>query len=64
MGARQKLNSIYLGVAAVVAAVAGLIFKSIAVFVVCFGGLMAAFLHDGSLRPKAVKHRRAGKNRR
>ena len=57
MGARQKLNSMYFGVAAVIAAFAGLMLKSITIFIICLGGLMAAFLHDGSLRPEPVRRR-------
>jgi len=58
MGARQKLNSIYFGGAAVCAAFAGLMLKSVTVFIICLGGLVAAFLHDGSLRPSRPAKRR------
>lgn len=53
MGARQKLNSIYFGGAAIAAGFMGLMFKSVTVFIICMGGLIAAMLHDGSLRPRA-----------
>ena len=58
MGARQKLNSIYLGVAAVIAGFVGLMFKSAWLFVICLGGIAAALLHDGSVRPKPIGRRR------
>jgi hypothetical protein len=56
-GARQKLNSIYLTGAAIVAGFVGLMFKSITVFVICLGGLIAAMFYDGSLRPKPTRRR-------
>ena len=64
MGARQKLNSMYFVISAMGAAIAGFIFKSLVISVICFGGLMAAFLHDGSLRPGAVKPQRRTRKRR
>ena len=57
MGARQTLNSFYFATAAVIAGFAGLMLKSITVFIICLGGLIAAFLHDGSLRPEPVRRR-------
>jgi hypothetical protein len=56
-GARQKLNSIYITGAAIVAGFVGLMFKSITVFIICLGGLVAAMFHDGSLRPKPTRRR-------
>lgn len=55
MGARQKLNTVYLSVAAVCAGFAALLFKSATVFVICLGGMIAAMLHDGTVRPKATR---------
>ena len=57
MGARQKLNSIYIGGAAIVAGFVGLAFKSITIFIICFGGLIATMFHDGSFRPKPTRRR-------
>jgi hypothetical protein len=56
-GARQKLNSIYLTGAAIVAGFVGLIFKSVTIFIICFGGIVAAMFHDGSFRPKPTRRR-------
>ena len=58
MGARQKLNSIYLGVAAVIAGFVGLMFKSAWLFVICLGGIAAALMHDGSVRTSPVRRRK------
>lgn len=52
MGARTKLNSIYLGGAAVIAGTVGLLTKSILASVACLAGLTAAMFHDGSVRVK------------
>ena len=57
MGARQKLNSIYLAVAAVIAGFVGLMFKSIWVFIFCMAGIAAALFHDGSVRVKPGRRR-------
>ena len=51
-GARQKLNSIYATEAAIAAGFAGLMFKSISIFIVCFAAIVAAMLYDGTIRPK------------
>ena len=45
MRAREQLNAIYLTGAAIVAGFVGLIFKSIVVFIVCLGGLVAILLN-------------------
>ncbi len=50
VGARQKLNSVYFGIAAFIAGFVGLASKSLWVFVICLAGLVAAMFHDGSLR--------------
>ena len=51
LGARQKLNSVYLTIAVFVAGVLGLVTQSIVVFVICLGVLAGALLHDGTIRP-------------
>lgn len=57
MGARQKLNSVYLCIATFVAGFIGLASKSLWIFVICFGGLVAAMFHDGSLRANPRRRR-------
>lgn len=57
MGARQKLNSIYLGSAAIVSGFAALMFKSTTVFIICLATLIAALFHDGSVRLHGNKRR-------
>lgn len=52
MGAREKLNSVYFGIAAFVAGFLGLVTKSIIVFVVSLVVMTGALLHDGAIRPK------------
>ncbi len=56
--ARRKLNTIYLGLAAFLAALVGLAFKSIAMFIICLIAIVAGLFHDGSVRPQRVKRRR------
>jgi hypothetical protein len=62
MSARHKLNSICFGIAAVFAALIGLMFKSFVVFAVSLGGLVAAMLHAGTVRP-SPKHPSSRKSR-
>ena len=58
LSARKKLNTIFLGLAAFSAALVGLAFKSIAVFIICLAAIVAGLFHDGSVRPQRVKRRR------
>ena len=57
MGARQKLNSIYLSGAAIASCFVGLLFNSSAVFILCLGGILAALFHDGAWRPNPKQRR-------
>ncbi len=57
MSARIKLNQFFIGVSALIATVIGLLTKSIVVFLVCFGGLVACMLHDGDIRLKGKRKR-------
>ena len=52
MGAREKLNSVYFGIAAFAAGCLGMITNSIIVFLVSLVVLAGALLHDGTIRPK------------
>ena len=58
MGAREKLNTVYFGIAAFVAGIFGIATNSIVVFFVCLGVLAGVLLHDGTIRPKPRRHRR------
>ena len=58
MSARKKLNTIYLFAATGIAAIFGLLFRSVVVFAICLALLIAAFLDDGSIRPKSRRRRR------
>ena len=58
MGAREKLNTVYFGIAAFVAGVLGIATKSIVVFFVSLAVLAGALLHDGTIRPKSRRRRR------
>jgi hypothetical protein len=58
LSARQKLNTIYLGLAAFFAAFVGLAFKSVSLFIICLAAIVAGLFHDGSVRPQRVKRRR------
>ena len=51
MGARQKLNVAFVNGALIVAAVAGVVFKSWAVFVVTAAVLIAGAVYGGDVRP-------------
>jgi hypothetical protein len=55
LGARQKLNSMNLGAAALIAGFLGLMTQSIVIFVICFGVVAAAMIHDGSVRMKPTR---------
>ena len=57
MGAREQLNLIYLTGAAIVAGFAALMFKSLVVFIICLGGLVAILLDDGLFRPSPTRRR-------
>ena len=52
MGAREKLNSVYFGIAAFAAGCLGIITKCLIVFFVSLVVLAGALLHDGTMRPK------------
>ena len=51
MGARQKLNSAHFNGALIIALIAGAITGSTVVGALAFGGLMAAPLASGDIRP-------------
>ncbi len=51
MGARQKLNVAFVNGALIVAAVAGFVFKSWAVFVVAAVVLVVGAIHCSDIRP-------------
>ena len=51
MGAREKLNSVYFGIAAVVAGCLGVFTNSIIVFGVSLAVLTGLLLEDGMIRP-------------
>jgi len=51
MGARQKLNSAHFNGALIIALIAGAITGSTVVGALAFGGLMAAALASGDIRP-------------
>lgn len=57
MGAREKLNTVYFGIATFVAGCLGLVTKSIIVFFVSLVLLAGALLHDGTIRPKRQRRR-------
>jgi hypothetical protein len=57
MGAREKLNSVYFGIAAFVAGFLGLVTKSIIVFVVSLVVFSGALIHDGAIRTKPRRRR-------
>ena len=55
MSARKKLNTIFFSMATGIAAIFGIMTKSLIVFLVCLFGFTAAFLHDSSIRPDRRK---------
>jgi hypothetical protein len=57
MGAREKLNTVYFGIATFVAGCLGLVTKSIIVFFASLVLLAGALLHDGTIRPKRQRRR-------
>ena len=58
MSARTKLNSVYLIIIGTLSVILGIITKSIMMLIVCFGILLAALFHDGSIRPQPTRRRR------
>jgi hypothetical protein len=60
MGARQKLNSFYIGGCTAVAAVAGLAAQSWIIFAIALVAGVALKLHDGGLRMPVGGRRRRG----
>ena len=52
MGAREKLNGVYLTGCLLVAGVAGLATGSLTVFIVVLAALVAIGLVDGNIRPR------------
>ena len=50
MGARQKLNNVYLTGALLVAGIAGLLTKSWMIFLIVAAVLIACSIHDGGIR--------------
>jgi len=61
MGARQRLNSLYLIVTLIVAALSGGALQSWSVFWLVLGALVVIFVHGGDIRPNA---RRTHRHRR
>ena len=60
MGARQKLNSLYVCVCGIVAAGVGLAFQSWSVFAIgMLAGIVLKF-YDGGIRPDARRRRPGG----
>jgi hypothetical protein len=57
MGAREKLNSVYFGIAAFAAGCLGVFTKSILVFFVSLVVVAGALLHDGMIRTKPRRRR-------
>ena len=55
VGARQKLNVVYLVAIGIASGLVGLFTQSIVVFVICFGILAAAPIHNETIRPKPTK---------
>ena len=58
MGAREKLNTVYFGIAAFAAGVLGIVTNSIVVFFASLVVLAGVLLHDGTIRPKPRRRRR------
>ena len=58
MGAREKLNTVYFGIAAFVAGFFGIVTKSFVVFFVSLAVLCGALLHDGTIRTKPGRRRK------
>jgi len=58
MGARQRLNSLYLIVALIVAALIGGALQSWGVFWLVLIVLIAIFVHGGDIRPSARRSHR------
>ncbi len=52
MGARNKLNGIYIKVAAVVGAVVGILCSSLTVAIIVFAGIIGLALYTGGIRPR------------
>ena len=52
MGAREKLNGVYLTGSLLVAGVAGLATGSVAVFMIVLAALVVIGLVDGNIRPR------------
>ena len=57
MGAREKLNSVYFGIAAFAAGVLGIVTKSVLVFFFSLIVFAGALLHDGAIRTKSRRRR-------
>lgn len=64
MGARQRLNRLYLIGALVLAAAAGALLKSWGVFVVVFGLLIISLVAGGDIRLEPSRSRRTRPRRR
>jgi len=57
MGAREKLNSVYFGIAAFAAACLGFVTKSVIVFFISLVVIAGALVHDGTIRTKSRRRR-------
>jgi len=64
MGARQRLNSIYVTGILIIAILCGMATESWAIFVLVTIALAAISVHSGSIRPSPRSHRRSQFRRR
>lgn len=59
MGARTRLNSVFIAVAFIMAAMCGAASQSWGVFILVLAVVLGLFLHDGVIRPSPKgRHRR------
>lgn len=64
MGARQRLNSVYLTIVFFFAAIIGSVFESWVAFFVIAAVLLVALVHGGDIRPTRISGPRRSRNRR
>ena len=58
MGARQQLNSFYVTVAIIIAAIIGGVTESWTIFLIAVAVLISMMLHSGDIRPDSRNRRR------
>jgi putative effector of murein hydrolase len=63
VGARQKLNAVYVTFCAVIAAAVGVAFQSWLAFAIALAAGMALKAHDGGIRPSGRRRRRGTRAR-